>query len=563
MHTLTFYLAALCLLCGTAGCAPEPAPARPNLLLIVADDLGFTDLGCFGGEIRTPNLDALAREGIRATSFYTAPTCSPSRGMLFSGVDNHRCGYGTMEGDWAENQKGLRGYEGHLNFDVVAFPRLLLHAGYHTAIAGKWHQAYPATEKKLWPDQRGFSRSFCLLQGGAGHFDDMQPLFSFYKNSLYVEDGRYLDQLPPGFYSSDFYTSKIIQYIDESRQLEKPFFAMLSFTAPHWPLQVPDEDIDRYKGRYDAGYEVLAAQRLERAKKLGIIPPHTPLPERSPNVQPWEELSPQAQKRAARNMEIYAAMIERLDANVGRLMQHLKQSGQYENTLIVFMADNGAEGNNVLAIADTEEWVARHFDNSYKNLGRKNSYTFTGPGWAQLSSLPFRWYKTFASEGGVRCPLIIRHPRAVQPPGSIDEQLLSVMDIAPTFLEAAAVKHPGRTYQGRNIYPMDGRSMLAYLRGKAQRVRPQDEAYCWELYGRRGVRKGSWKATWLEPPYGKGAWELFDLSKDPSERRDLAAAQPAKLQELLAEWERYVQTYQLTLPSEPVAYGKETFWREP
>ncbi len=247
----SFCVSALLLFILLSGCeennSSKDEVTRPNILLIVADDLGFTDLGCYGSEIRTPNLDALALAGIRNTAFYTAPTCSPTRAMLLSGVDNHRNGYGTMEGDWAENQIGLKGYEGHLNFDVVAFPKLIQEHGYHTSIAGKWHQAYPANEKRLWPDKRGFDRSFCLLQGGAGHFADQQRLFSFFERTLYAEDGKIVDELPDTFYSSHYYTQKIQAYINESQELEKPFFSYLAFTAPHWPLQVPDEYIDLYK----------------------------------------------------------------------------------------------------------------------------------------------------------------------------------------------------------------------------------------------------------------------------------------------------------------------------
>jgi arylsulfatase len=275
-----------CLLFIIASCGQkkEIDQEKPNILLIVADDLGYTDLGCYGSEIKTPNLDALAEAGILNTSFHTLPTCSPTRGVLYTGVDNHRNGYGTMEGDWAPNQVGLRGYEGHLNFDVVTFPKLLQDAGYHTSISGKWHQAYPATEESLWPDKRGFDRSFTLLQGGAGHFSDQQPMFSFYNKTLYVEDGKYVDSLPSDFYSSDFYTEKAIEFIDESVALQKPFFSSLAVTAPHWPLQVPDEYIDLYKGRYDAGYEALADERLQKAKELGIIPENAIASILTPNV---------------------------------------------------------------------------------------------------------------------------------------------------------------------------------------------------------------------------------------------------------------------------------------
>lgn len=535
----------------------------PNILLIVADDLGFTDLGCYGSEIRTPHLDALAMTGIRNTAFYTAPTCSPTRSMLYTGVDNHRTGYGTMEGDWAENQRDVKGYEGYLNFDVVTFPTLLRDQGYHTSIAGKWHQAFPATEESLWPGKRGFERSFCLLQGGAGHFDDQQKLFNFFDRTHYTENDQYVKTLPEGFYSTDFYTDKAIEYIEEATSLNQPFLSCVAYTAPHWPLQIPDESIDLYQGRYDQGYETLAAERFKQAQALGIIPKSASLPPLAQNALHWKDLSVEEQQISARTMEVYAAMIERLDANVGRLIEHLKSTGQYENTMIVFMADNGAEGNDVGSIVDTREWAANTFDNSLENIGRKNSYAFTGPAWAQVSALPFKWYKGFSTEGGVRCPMIINYP-AIE---SNDDELLydgfiSVMDLAPTLLELAGVEHPGTNYAGREIYPMDGISLLPWLTGKVEEAHALEEAHCWELYGRKAVRKGDWKLEWMDSPYGNEAWQLYNLRNDPGELIDLASTEPAKLEELVAIWDEYEQTYELVLPNEHVAYGRGEIWRE-
>lgn len=547
-----------------ASCEQKKATiqVKTNILLIVADDLGFTDLGCYGSEIRTPNLDGLAEVGILNTSFHTLPTCSPTRGMLLSGVDNHRNGYGTMESDWAPNQVGLRGYEGHLNFDVVTFPRLLQDAGYHTSIAGKWHQAFPASEQSLWPNKRGFERSFTLLQGGAGHFSDQQPMFSFYEKPFYVEDGNSVDKLPNDFYSSDYYTKKAIEFIDESVALNKPFLSLVTFTAPHWPLQVPDEFIDLYKGRYDAGYEVLAKERMQKGKELGIITEKAKASILTPNVMPWEELNPEEKATSSRIMEVYAAMIERLDVNVGRLVKHLKEIGEYENTLIVFIADNGAEGNNVNSIVDTGEWVEANFDNRIENIGRKNSYIFTGPSWAQVSSLPFRWYKSFATEGGVRTPAIISYPKWEHNFGKINTDFVSVMDLAPTFLEIAGTEHPGEEYEGRKIYPLDGTSLMKWLAGNKEFAHDPNEVHCWELYGRRSVLKGKWKAEWLDAPYGNNDWELFDLEKDPGGLTNLAEAHPDILDELIIAWDSYALEYDLTLPIENVAYLKDEVWRE-
>ena len=396
--TIIFCLVILLLSCNQP---KESLSKKPNILLIVADDLGFTDLGCYGGEIKTPNIDALAQQSVRFTSFYTGPTCSPTRAMLLTGVDAHKNGYGTMDGDWADNQLGLPGYEGYLNFDVVTFPKLLQDAGYHTSIAGKWHLGSPR-QKEQWPFNRGFSRSLCLIPGGGGHFEDRQPFLSMIPASPYLQDSNLIESLPVNFYSSKNYADKAISYINESQQQHRPFFHFLSFTAPHWPLQVPDDFIDLYKGKYDEGYEKLAAQRLTTGKETGVIPTHVTLPPLSPNVIPWNELTTEAQQKASKSMELYAAMIERLDHHTGRVLQHLKDIGEYDNTLIIFMGDNGAEGNSIMGYEGTGEWVDTTFDNRLKNMGKINSYVELGTGWAQVASLPFKWYKAFATEGGIR-----------------------------------------------------------------------------------------------------------------------------------------------------------------
>lgn len=541
--------------------ATENTTKRPNILLIVADDLGFTDLGCYGSEIKTPNIDALAKQSVRLTSFCTGPTCSPSRGMLLTGVDAHRNGFGTMNGDWSDNQLGLKGYEGYLNFDVVTFPKLLQDKGYHTSIVGKWHQGSPR-KKEQWPFNRGFTRSFCLLPGGGGHFYDKQPFLSFIPESAYGQDTSLVGQLPKDFYSSKNYADKAIEYIDESVKEDKPFFHFLSYTAPHWPLQVPDEFVDLYKGQYDSGYEELAIQRLAKGKKQGVIPEYTRLPPLSPNVEPWEDLKAEEQQKASKSMEIYAAMIERLDYHTGRVIQHLKDKGEYENTLIVFMADNGAEGNSIMGYEGTGEWVDTTFDNSLANMGKLNSYIELGTGWAQVSSLPFKWYKAFATEGGVRAPIIIHYPESNKASNTIHDGFISVMDLAPTFLELTEVAHPKNEYEGRKIFPMDGTSILPWLEGETARVHPADKAHAWELFGRRGIRKGKWKAEWMEAPYGNNEWELYDLSNDISQQNNIAATQPKVLAELVEDWDNYVKNNNVTLPDRPTAYAKETIWRE-
>ena len=547
--------------CNQQESPPTKQSKQPNILLVVADDLGYTDLGCYGSEIKTPNIDALAQQSVRLTSFYTGPTCSPTRGMLLSGVDAHKNGYGTMVDDWSDNQLGLRGYEGHLNFDVVTFPKLLQDAGYHTSIAGKWHQALPP-KKEHWPFNRGFTRSFCLLNGGGGHFYDKQPFLPMIPASPYGQDSSWVEELPRDFYSTKFYADKAIEYIDESQEQDKPFFHFLSYTAPHWPLQVPDEYVDLYKGKYDEGYEKLAVSRLANGKKAGVIPDYVELPPLSPNVQQWDKLSKAEQQKASKSMEIYAAMIERLDFHTGRVIQHLKDIGAYENTLLIFMADNGAEGNSIMGYEGTGEWVDTTFDNSLANMGKINSYVELGTSWAQVSSLPFKWYKAFATEGGVRAPAMIHNPKGKEVGNTITDDIITVMDFAPTFLELANVQHPKTEYQGRKIFPMQGTSMLPWLRGESAAVHPKDKVHAWELYGRRGLRKEKWKAEWMEKPYGSETWELYDLSNDISQQHNLATTQPEVMQTLIKAWETYEKENNVTLPDRPTAYAKETIWRE-
>ena len=545
-------------------CKPsdENNSSAQNILLIVADDLGYTDLGCYGSEIRTPHIDALASRGLRNTSFCTAPTCSPSRAMLLTGTTAHLSGLGTMAGDWADNQKGKNGYEGHLNFDVVTFPRILQYKGYHTSITGKWHLALPPTEKTRWPINRGFDKSFCLMQGGGGHFYDKQPLLSFIDESLYAEDSILVGELPKDFYSSTYYVNKTIDYIEESLTKQKPFFHLLSFTAPHWPLQVPDKYLNLYKGVYDEGYEELAKSRLRSAKAKGVIPENTVLPPLLPNVKSWKNLSEEEQKEASRNMEIYAAMIEVMDMEVGRLIADLKQKGIVDNTIIIFISDNGAEGNTIMTYEGTGDWVEATFDNSPQNQGKINSYLQLDAGWAQAASLPFKWYKAFSYEGGVRVPAIFSFPQSTQKAGFIHKAYLSIMDLAPTFLKVADIPQPTGTYEGRQVHPMKGQSMLGWITGKTDRVHNPATAHCWELFGRIGVRQGDWKAVKLETPYGTGDWELYNLKEDISEENNLAASQPEVLKMMIAHWHSYEKENQVVLPDRPTAYAKELYWKE-
>ena len=517
-------------------------PRRPNFLVIVADDLGFSDLGAFGGEISTPHLDALALAGLRFTDFHTAPACSPTRAMLLTGTDHHIAGLGTLDEVASRSQRGKPGYEGHLNDRVVTVTELLRDSGYRTFMSGKWHLGMTLETS---PHARGFERSFALLPGAANHYASSPKAGTGFprQDTIYTEDDKFVG-LPEDFYTSDGFTDRLIAYLDEQPTDGASFFAYLAFSAPHWPLQAPDELIAKYRGRYDAGPDALRTARLKRLIELGLcapdIVPH-PVVARS---KPWEEMTPEERAVSARTMEVYAAMVERIDWNVGRLVAHLKARGEFDDTVILFLSDNGAEGALIEAVPvfgpRLMEFIAAHYDNRLENIGRPNSYVWYGPRWAQAATAPSRLYKTHTSEGGIRVVAFLTG-KAFERQGAISETFATAMDIAPTLLELAGVEHPGRRWRERDIVEMRGRSLAPYLRGEAEVVHTEAVATGWELFGRCAIRRGDWKALLLPPPDGPGRWQLYDLGRDPGETNDLAEAEPQRLAALVADWDRYVE----------------------
>ena len=515
---------------------------RPNILLVVVDDMGYSDIGPFGGEIRTPSLDSLAKSGIRFTDFHTSVACSPTRSMLLSGTDNHLAGMGTQGEVTFPNQVGKPGYEGHLNDRVVSIATLLRDDGYFTAMAGKWHLGEQIEND---PYNRGFQKAYTLLEGGASHFDDEWMMYANY-TPTYRENGVRV-HVPKGFYSSEFYTDKIMEYID-SRDSGKPFFAYLSFTAPHDPLHVPDKWLDKYKGRYDKGYEALRKERLSSLKKLGFIPEDTvPFPRLS-NITDWEELPKEQRKIEAREMELYSAMIDNIDYHLGRLFKHLKKTGTFENTLVIFFSDNGANGTEMHQYPDTDKaWVDRNSDNRYENMGRQFSRVGPGPAWAQVSMTPYRLFKGFTTEGGIRTPLIISGPDLVGK-GKHNDAFVHVMDISATILDAAGINHPSMSYKGRKVEPLRGRSMMNVINGKSDFVYDNDTAVSWEMLGFRAVRKGDFKLVWLPLPFGNDDWQLYDLSKDPAELNDLSREWPKLRKEMIGIWKQYSEEVGVVLP---------------
>lgn len=526
----------------------------PNFIIIVADDLGFTDLSTFGGEIDTPNLNRLGLNGYRFTDFHTASACSPTRSMLLSGTDNHIAGLGQMA-EFARNHPerfgGKPGYEGYLNFRVAALPEIMNEAGYYTLLSGKWHLGLT---KEYWPSARGFEKTFTLLPGAGNHYkyfpkDEVTGETASFMKPLFEENGEPIDpySLPENYYSTEYFTDRFIGYLNDKDRDGRPFFGCLTYTAPHWPYQAPEETIKKYKGVYDNGPKHLRSERLARALKLGIIPegivPHQVETQRE---KAWEDLTVHEKQIESRIMETYAAMVDVLDQNIGRLITHLESTEELDNTFILFMSDNGAEGMLMEALPLSNENfkinLEKNYDNSLQNIGKGNSFVWYSDQWAQAATAPSYMYKMWASEGGIRCPLIVHYPNLInnKNPGQIKRGFTTVMDILPTILEIAGIKHPGEEFQGRKVVKVRGSSWLKYLKAEADFVHSEDTVTGWELFSQQAIRKGNYKALYIPKPLGPGKWQLFDLSKDPGETNDLSDRNPEKLAEMLNHWTQYV-----------------------
>ncbi|WP_116123309.1 arylsulfatase [Paraburkholderia sp. BL6669N2] len=611
---------------------PTPTPVvaqkRPNILYIMADDLGYSDIHAFGGEINTPNLDALVQSGRILTNHHTGTVCAITRSMLISGTDHHLVGEGTM-GVPTDERKGLPGYEGYLNDRALSVAQLLKDGGYHTYMAGKWHIGSgivgSTTGGGQTPDQWGFEHSYALLGGAATNHFAHEPANS--RN--YTEDGKYVQPGQPGqpggvggspavFYSTDFYTQRLISYIDSNKGDGKPFFAYAAYTSPHWPLQVPEPYLHNYAGKYDAGYDAIRNARIARQKALGIIPnDFVPYGGASETLvataatatngtvnakyvsavhsaaqgytdygagtvnKTWASLSPAEKKAQARYMEIYAGMVENLDHNIGLLIQHLKDIGEYDNTFIMFQSDNGAEGWPIDSGADpTATDTANAADPVYSALGTDNGKQNAqrlqyGLRWAEVSATPFRLTKGYSGEGGVSTPLIVHLPgQTTQKPTLRD--FTHVADNTATFLAVAQISPPTQAapplintltgvdqnkgkvvYNNRYVYPVTGQSLLPLLNDQATSA-VHTASFGDEAYGRGYLRSadGRWKALWTEPPLGPvdGHWQLFDMSADRGETQDVSTQNPSVIDGLVQQWNSYMSSVGGVEPLRPHGY---------
>ena len=506
---------------------------QPNILFIVVDDLGYSDLSPFGGEIRTPNIQRLADNGLIVQHCYTTPLCAPSRAMFMSGIDNHISGIGAMSPFQAANQYMQPGYEGYLNDRVMTLPETLRENGYHTYMSGKWHLGH---EDGRRPFERGFERSFTFLGGGASHFSNIFALGpEEWIHTVYMDDSVQVKKLPEDFYSSTYYADKMIQYITEQKD-EAPFFGYLAFTAPHDPLQVPDKWMDKYKGAYDKGYDHIRQVRMENMKKLGLIAKDLPLNPGSGEYKKWNELSAQDKKIEARRMELYAAMLEIMDLEIGRVLEVLQKAGKLENTLIILIGDNGANPKD----PSFYKTIMKPFDNSLENMGKPNSFVSLQGAWAEVTATPYSYFKTTTGEGGVRVPFIISGPGVAVKGVDATNKILGT-DIMPTLLEITGTKRPD-TFENNKLAAMTGTSFNKMLRDHKSTVRDEKNGFGIESLENKAYLKGDWKIRFLMPPFGDGkSWQLFNLKEDPSEQQDLSEKYPDKFHEMLSGWMEYTQ----------------------
>ncbi|MBN1344260.1 MAG: arylsulfatase [Phycisphaerae bacterium] len=509
-RTSTLIIAGLCGIASLPRSAAAATADRPNIILIMADDMGFSDIGCYGGEIQTPNLDRLAAGGMRFTQFYNTARCCPTRAALLTGLYSHQAGVGHMVGDY-----GKPGYRGFLSDRCVTIGEALRPAGYTTLITGKWHVG---EDRPHWPCDRGFDRYFGLISGGTNYWR--------------LDPGRKMaiDNTPftpgDGFYITDAFTDYAVKFIGQYARGDKPFFLYVPYTAPHWPLHAWPEDIAKYKGKYMLGWDGLRRQRHKRMIEMGIVDARWGLTPRDTQAKPWSEIEDKPSWDL--RMAVYAAQIDRLDQNVGRIMAKLREMKIEDSTLVMFLADNGG--------------CAERIDRGKKGVppGPPDSFLSYNLPWANASNTPFRLYKHWVHEGGISTPLIAYWPKVIKP-GQKTDQPGHVIDLMATCVDVAGAKYPAE-FNGKPITPLEGKSLVPIFRGEQ---RKGHEAIFWEHEGNRAVRQGKWKlVSRFAGTRGKGRpgkWELYDMEADRTELKDLAENQPEKVNEMVALYDAWAK----------------------
>jgi len=527
-----FYLLIISSFVVSCSSETEQKEKQPNILLVMVDDMGYTDTQPYGGEINTPAIDMLAKKGMLFIDFHTSVSCSPTRSMLMTGIDNHLVGLGNMGELLAPNQVGKPGYEGFLNDNVISLAEVLKGAGYHTYMAGKWHLGH--NEESI-PGARGFEKVLSLLNGGASHFNDMAGLTAE-EHVEYTMNGKKITELPKEFYSTRSFTDFLINAVREAED-DKPFFAYLAFSAPHDPLQVPEPWLSKYNGVYDEGYEKLREKRVQHIKELGLVPKEAKVADMNKAVKPWDSFTEEEKVYESRKMEVYAGMVENIDYHIGRMLDFLSDVEELDNTIILFLSDNGSNPwDNTQYPGNGDGVYLSRFDNRLENIGNPTSHVAYGTGWASAGSGPLDYFKMTVGEGGIRTPFIISGPNIAQ--GKVHESFVYVTDIMPTLLEMAGVSHPG-IFKDKKVLPMKGKSFTKVLLDADESTYSPDEYIGGEMGTGKWMSKGNYKAQMVPNPYGTNEWKLFDLAVDPGETTDISNEKPELLEELKAAWIKY------------------------
>jgi arylsulfatase A-like enzyme len=504
------------------------AESRPNVIVILSDDIGYSDLGCYGGEISTPNLDRLAQGGLRFTQFYNTARCCPTRASLLTGLYPHQAGVGYMTDMAPYSTKAMinEWYAGDLRADTVTMAEVLRGAGYATYAVGKWHVTKNMREdspKDNWPLQRGFDHYYGVIPGGSHYF---APTRLTRDNAAvkYDADPEYPVK---NFYLTDAFSDHAVRYVREhaQQQPDKPFFMYLAYTAAHWPLHAKPEDIAKYSGKYDVGYTPIREQRFAKQKQLGVISADTQL---SPQSGDWSKVT--RKDWEARRMEVFAAQVDNMDQGIGLLIAELKRTGQFENTLILYLQDNGACAE-VIARSGGDRPLKE--GEPLPMPGTGDTWLSYGEGWANVSSTPFRLYKHYTHEGGIATPLIAHWPRGIARRGEFERQPGHLIDIMATLADLAGATYP-KERAGQAVQPMEGKSLLPAFAGKVI----AREAIFFEHEGNRALRIGDWKLVAKGPDT---AWELYHLGRDSSEMNNLAPREPQRVAEMAAEWDRWAR----------------------
>ena len=474
---------------------------KPNIIIILADDMGYSDLGCTGAEINTPNLDQLANEGLLFTNCYNTARCCPSRASLLTGLYQHQAGVGAMNHD-----RGIPSYQGYLNNNSVTIAEVLQQNGYRTLMAGKWHVG---DEREHWPDKRGFDRFYGIPKGGGLYFYPSK----FIDREVY-KNGQKVEPDSNTFYSTDNFTTESIQFIEEAQKDQKPFFLYLAYIAPHYPLQAWPEDIAKYEGVYNKGYDAIREKRFIKQQELGLIPENLKI---SPSDYPsWESV--ENKEEEIRKMQVYAAQMDNMDQNIGKLIDALERMGELENTVIMFLSDNGA-------CAQEENWAPG------AKIGTAESFVSYGKNWANVSNVPYREYKAQTFEGGIVTPLIVHWPAGIQSDEKFIRNVIHINDIMPTCLEIAGVEYP-ETYNGNEIIPLPTRSFLPLMKGE----KLQHGQLYWEHLGNQAVRQDNMK---LARDHNQ-PWKLYDLAKDPTELNDLSNTKQELVKKLESDYQKWM-----------------------